>query len=226
LTVRGFTGRRERSAAAPQVGLFGLLGSGNIGNDVSMESVLRYLRADHPDAIVDAMCKGPDTVRERYGVAAIPMNWYQKYEQQTSGVTAVALKTLGKGVDAVRTARWVRRHDVVIVPGMGVLEASLPLQPWGMPYAMFLLSASGRLFGTKIALVSVGANVINKRLTRYCSTQRPGSPSTGPIVTLGHVKRCGNEVWMSRGTAFIPTSRSASRRRPTTPATRRPWASA
>ena len=51
---RGFTGRRARSAA-PRVGLFGLLGSGNIGNDASMESVLGYLSTEHPDAIVDAL---------------------------------------------------------------------------------------------------------------------------------------------------------------------------
>ena len=132
-----------------------------------MESVLGYLRADHSDVILDAMCKGPDGLRERYGVAAIPLNWYQKYEKQASGVTAIALKTLGKGVDVFRTASWVRRHDVVIVPGTGILEASLPLRPWGMPYAMFLLCASGRLFGTKVALVSVGATVINQRLTRW-----------------------------------------------------------
>ena len=32
---------------------------------------------------------------------------------------------------------------------------------------MFLLSASGRLFGTKVALVSVGANRMNQRMTRW-----------------------------------------------------------
>ena len=72
---------------------------------------------------------------------------------------------------------------MVIVPGMGVLEASLPLRPWETPYAMFLLCASGRLFGTKVALVSVGANVINQRLTRWLSTRPRGSPSTGPTAT-------------------------------------------
>jgi polysaccharide pyruvyl transferase WcaK-like protein len=167
LTARRFTGRRGRVAAAPRVGLFGLLGSGNIGNDASVESVLKYLRADHSEVIPDAMCKGPDGLRERYGIAAIPLNWYQKYEKQAAGVTAIALKTLGKGMDVFRTASWVRRHDVVIVPGTGILEASLPQRPWGMPYAMFLLCASGRLFGTKVALVSVGAGVIDQRLTRW-----------------------------------------------------------
>jgi polysaccharide pyruvyl transferase WcaK-like protein len=171
LTVRGFPRKRERSPAAPRVGLFGLLGSGNIGNDASMESVLRYLRADHPGAVVDAMCKGPATVAERYGIEAIALGWYQQHwyerrEKRASGATT-ALKALGKGVDVFRTARWVRRHDVVIVPGMGVLEATLPVAPLEMPYAMFLVSASGRLFGTKVALISVGASVINQRLTRW-----------------------------------------------------------
>jgi len=167
LTARRFAGRRGRGAAAPRVGLFGLLGSGNIGNDASIESVLRYLRADHSDIVPDAMCKGPDGLTERYGVAAIPLNWYQRYEEQASGVIAIALKTLGKGVDVFRTASWVRRHDVVIVPGTGILEASLPQRPWAMPYSMFLLCASGKLFGTKVALVSVGAGVINPRVTRW-----------------------------------------------------------
>ena len=171
MTVRDSARGRERSAAdrgrGPRIGLFGLLGSGNIGNDASMESVLGFLRTDHPDAVVDAMCMGSDQVRARYGIDAIPLLWYQKYDPRVSGVVASALKVLGKGADAFRTASWVRKHDAVIVPGMGVLEASLPLRPWGVPYAIFLLSASGRLFGTKVALVSVGANIINQRATRW-----------------------------------------------------------
>jgi polysaccharide pyruvyl transferase WcaK-like protein len=159
--------KRGRPTTTFRVGLFGNLGSGNIGNDASMEAVLRYLRADHPDAIVDAMCGGPGAVADLYDLPAIPLFWYQKYQQQASGVTSIALKALGKGIDVLRTATWVRRHDAVIVPGMGVLEASLPLRPWGFPYAMFLLCASGRLFGTKVALVSVGAGAINQRLTRW-----------------------------------------------------------
>ncbi len=152
---------------APRVGLFGLLGSANIGNEAQLESVLAYLRTDHPDAVLDAMSSGPENVHAKYGIDAIPLLWYEKYEERTSGAVAVALKVLGKGIDAFRTASWVRRHDVVIVPGAGTLEAALPLRPWGVPYSMFLLSASGRLFGTKVALVSVGASAIRQRATRW-----------------------------------------------------------
>lgn len=159
--------KRGRSATAPSVGIFGGIGGGNIGNDASMEAVLSYLRNDQPEAILDVMCSSPEIVEDRYGVAAVPMGWYR---QQASGAVAMAMKALGKGIDSFRIASWVRRHDVVIVPGAGVLETSLPLRPWGFPYTMFVLCLSGRAFGTKVALVSVGANVIRQPLTRWLFT--------------------------------------------------------
>ncbi|WP_328940683.1 polysaccharide pyruvyl transferase family protein [Streptomyces sp. NBC_00250] len=149
-----------------RVGVFGLLGSGNLGNDGSLEAVLGYLRARHPRAVVDALCGGPEVVKARYGIPATRLHWYRGEYRTASRAGAVAGKGLGKLVDAFRTASWVRRHDVVIVPGMGVLEATLPLRPWGFPYALFLLCASGRLFGTRVALVGVGAAPIGNRATR------------------------------------------------------------
>jgi polysaccharide pyruvyl transferase WcaK-like protein len=156
-------------AAAPRVGLFGLLGSGNSGNDASMETVLAYLREAHPDAVVDALCGGPERVRSHYGIGAEPLLWYQKFEKRNTAVPKVFLKVLGKGIDTVRIASWVRRHDAVIVPGAGALEMTLPLRAWGFPYALFTLTVCGKLLGTKVALVSVGADLINKPVTRWLS---------------------------------------------------------
>ncbi|WP_024757415.1 polysaccharide pyruvyl transferase family protein [Streptomyces exfoliatus] len=149
-----------------RVGVFGLLGSGNLGNDGSLEAVLGYLRAEHPEAVVDALCGGAEVVGTRYGIPATRLHWYRGEYRTASRAGAIAGKGLGKVVDAFRTAAWVRRHDVVIVPGMGVLEATLPLRPWGFPYALFLLCASGRLFGTRVALAGVGAAPIGSRATR------------------------------------------------------------
>lgn len=149
-----------------RVGLFGLLGSGNLGNDGSLEAVLDQLRAEHPDAVVDALCAGPEAVRQWYGVDAMPMNWYRNEYRTASTPRAIAMKGLGKLVDMFRTIAWVRRHDVVVVPGMGVLEATLPVRPWGFPYSLLLLTAAGRLTGTRVALVCVGAENISHRATR------------------------------------------------------------
>ncbi|AZQ38375.1 hypothetical protein EJ357_37065 [Streptomyces cyaneochromogenes] len=157
---------RPKDETPVRVGVFGLLGSGNLGNDGSLEAVLGYLRAEHPEAVVDALCGGPEVVTARYGIPATRLHWYRGEYRTASRAGAVAGKGLGKLVDVVRTAAWVRKHDVVIVPGMGVLEATLPLRPWGFPYSLFLLCASGRLVGTRVALVGVGAAPIGNRPTR------------------------------------------------------------
>jgi polysaccharide pyruvyl transferase WcaK-like protein len=170
VTSRRFTRKRRRPAPhAPRVGLYGIIGTTNIGNEGMLEAVVNWLRVDHPDVTMDFMCIGPDTVKARYGAPAIPLGWYQDHEQ-TSAVTALVLRMLGKGFDAFRVAAWVRKHDVVIVPGAGILEGTLPIGPWWYPYSMFLLSASGRVFGTKVAFVSVGASILSQRLTKWFFT--------------------------------------------------------
>ena len=146
--------------------MFGLLGNGNLGNEVSMEAVLRYLRTSHPDAVVDAMCTGPDNVTNRYGIPARTMTWVQRYEKIEPRAPISLLKMLGKGIDVVRVGAWAAQHDVVIIPGMGTMEASLPLRPWGLPYSFFLLCLAGKLSGRKVAFVSVGAGEVKKRATR------------------------------------------------------------
>lgn len=152
-------------AAGPRVGLFGILGSGNLGNDGSLDAVVRFLRDRHPDARLDFMCMGPDRVRAVYGAPATHLQWYEAHGV-SSGLRAAVRKIVGKLLDPFRTFAWVRRQDVVIVPGMGVLEATLPLRPWAFPYSLFWLAVCARLTGARVALVSVGASVIRKRLTR------------------------------------------------------------
>jgi polysaccharide pyruvyl transferase WcaK-like protein len=163
----GRRGPRARAAGdRPRVGLFGHLGSGNIGNDASLEAMLKYFSSEQPGAILDAMTLAPEAVKDRYGVPAVPLRWLPPDEGQGSG-RAVARKSLVKVVDTVRIASWVRRHDVVMIPGMGVLETALPQRPWQGPYNMLVLCAAGRIFGTKVALVCVGANLPRERLTRW-----------------------------------------------------------
>ncbi len=159
----------EHPVQGHRVGLFGLLGSGNIGNDASMEAVLRYLQSRHPSAVIDVMCSGPETVIEEYGIDAVQMFCFDRRRTHLTGRLASMLRLPSRVLDVFRISAWVRQHDIVIVPGAGVLEASLPLRPWNTPYGLLLLSVSGKLFRTKVALVSVGAGPIHKRATRWLS---------------------------------------------------------
>ena len=159
--------REQSRDVGPRVGFFGLLGSGNLGNDGSFEAVLARLRTEHPEAVIDAMCMGPERLSRHYGVPAIPLFWSTTHTGRTGRLRARLLWALGKGIDVWRTFWWVRRHDLVVVAGAGVLENSLPMRATGVPYAMFLLCASGRMAGTKVALLSVGATKIKQRPTRW-----------------------------------------------------------
>jgi polysaccharide pyruvyl transferase WcaK-like protein len=150
-----------------RVALFGLLGSGNIGNEGSAEAVLRYLAERHPDVEVSAICAGPDDVHRRYGVPAVSMTWARLDRSPGSGVRRLGAKVVAKVADPWRTYRLVRRVDLVVVPGMGVLEDSLPLHPWGFPLALLGLTAAGRAAGTPVALVGVGATRAHNPVTRH-----------------------------------------------------------
>jgi polysaccharide pyruvyl transferase WcaK-like protein len=53
---------------------------------------------------------------------------------------------------------------------MGVLEATLPLRPWALPYSLFWLGVAARITGARVALLSVGSNVVTRPLTRWFVT--------------------------------------------------------
>lgn len=166
-TLRLTRSPKQSSHVVPRIGLFGLLGSGNFGNDGSLEAVLLYLRAQHPDAILECLCPGPDEVTERYGIAATRANWYRGDYQTASSLPVLLKKTFGKLVDVVRIMSWVRKFDVILVPGSGILESALTVRPWERPYSLFLVCAFGRLCRTKVALVSVGASTTTQPVTRW-----------------------------------------------------------
>ncbi len=173
---RGAVGRRPSSpvprGADVRIGLFGRLGSGNIGNDATLEAVLAYLKAERPDADLDSLCSGPQRVTDRYGVPAAQLGWLDGVGPVRGPKPVRLAMTLGRIVagsliDTWRITSWVRRHDVVIVPGMGVLESTLPQRPWELPWTQFVMSLAGKLFRVKVAFVSVGANVVSERVTGW-----------------------------------------------------------
>ena len=172
MTTRAWARKGKWSSdSGPRVGFFGILGSGNLGNDGSLDVVIAALRDRHADVELGFMCMGPEPVAARYDAPAAPLQWFEAHAGAATGAPATLLKIVGRALDGFRTLAWVRRYDVVIVPGMGVLEATLPLRPWAFPYSLFSLCAWGTVVGTRVALVSVGADVVHKRATRWMITR-------------------------------------------------------
>ena len=80
-----------------RVGLFGLLGQGNLGNDGSLEAVLAYLRKAHPDVILDALCSGPTLVSERYAMPATRLRWFDTNAPRGGGLDGLVRRCLELG---------------------------------------------------------------------------------------------------------------------------------
>src|SRR6186997_825767 len=106
----------KRPALEPRdvirVGLFGILGSGNLGNDGSLEAVVSYLRRLDMDVRLSFFCMGPDKVAAQYGASAESLQWYEPHAGNATGLRAAGLKVLGKLLDPFRTFAWVRHNDV------------------------------------------------------------------------------------------------------------------
>jgi polysaccharide pyruvyl transferase WcaK-like protein len=160
----------DGAGRSPRVAFFGLLGSGNLGNHGSLDAMLAFVRARHPDAEISCVCAGPEELERQYGIPSVAITWYQEHGPGRSRLDSVARKAFGKVADLVRMPRLLRQYDVVIVPGMGVFETTLELRPWGWPYALFLMSLSARMAGAKSAFVNVGANVARERSLRWLFT--------------------------------------------------------
>jgi polysaccharide pyruvyl transferase WcaK-like protein len=62
--------------------------------------------------------------------------------------------------------RVVRRLDLLLVSGGGQLDEEFG-GPWGHPYTLFRWAILAKLTGTRIAIASVGAQHLNRPLTRF-----------------------------------------------------------
>jgi polysaccharide pyruvyl transferase WcaK-like protein len=157
--MRTWPRRRVAPNPALRVGLFGILGSGNWGNDGSMEVVHDFLLDRLPGARLGFMVMGPEVITQRYGGQASHLQWYVAHMDRLAFLPRALLKVVGRLLDPFRTLRWVRRQDVVIVPGAGVLETrTTRVRPWGMPASLLMLGIAARLTGTRLAYVCVGAD--------------------------------------------------------------------
>lgn len=157
--------------SASQLVLFGVFGTGNLGNDSSLEAMLAHIRKHQPSANITCVCGDPKFVRERYGIETLPFDIaVTDYSQQpASRIVRIASWATKRGVAEVnfwlRQTRWLRQIDQFIVVGTGVLD-DFGVSPWNLPYDLFKWCAAAKRAGTKVVFVSVGVGPIENRVSR------------------------------------------------------------
>lgn len=140
-------------SAPKRICLFGNFGTGNFGNEASLESMLLFLRQTQPDAKLTCVCYNPEKVRHDYQIAALPLS--------LPGLPL--LRQFANWIHAVRT---MRQFNMLIIPGTGILN-DFGIPPHGMPYTLFRWCLAARLCGKRIGFVSVGAGPVHHPLSRW-----------------------------------------------------------
>jgi polysaccharide pyruvyl transferase WcaK-like protein len=143
-----------------RIGLFGNFGGGNLGNEGSLEAMIRFLQRNHSGAGLVCLCVEPATVAARYGIDALPLS------APRGGSNGLVSKLRARLADHLALFRNVRNLAVLLVPGTGILD-DFGERPMGFPYTLFLVCLIARLRGIPVAFVSVGAGPIRHPFSRW-----------------------------------------------------------
>jgi polysaccharide pyruvyl transferase WcaK-like protein len=149
-----------------KVGVFGLFGAGNFGNDASLEVMLNFLRSARPDVELVCINKHPDIVARNFAIATLPMRPPAPAGRYFRAVNRMLLGLPRALHMAICAVKQVSRFDALIIPGTGILD-DFGERPQGVPLSLFLWCLAARCCGTKVAFVSVGAGPIHNRATRW-----------------------------------------------------------
>jgi polysaccharide pyruvyl transferase WcaK-like protein len=143
-----------------RIGLFGNFGGGNLGNEGSLEAMLRFLQQTYPTAEVVCICAEPDIIREQFGITTLPI---YAPRSPNGGVLA---KIRVRIADHVAMFRNIGKFRVLLIPGTGILD-DFGERPVAMPYMLFLMALMAKLRGVNVAFVSIGAGPIAHPLSRW-----------------------------------------------------------
>ncbi|MDX3924421.1 MAG: polysaccharide pyruvyl transferase family protein [Shinella sp.] len=149
-----------------KIGLLGQFGSGNSGNDGSLEAMLNFLRKARPDAELLCFCSNPSEIQSRYDVRSFgissppsPSRWFRRI----NGIFA----NLPHRFFAIQfLAAQLGGLDLLIIPGTGILD-DYQESPMGWPFVIYRWCIAAKLRRVRVAFVSVGAGPIDHPLSRW-----------------------------------------------------------
>jgi polysaccharide pyruvyl transferase WcaK-like protein len=157
----------EAGAKRPVVGLLGLFGVGNLGNDGSFEVGLAMVGEHAPRAEVVCITSAPKNITRRFGVASMQLREPRTMPSWmlTRGRWRPIVLPLAEIRRWVGTYRAARGMDAIVIPGTGVLD-DFGLRPQGVPYILFRWAVCSRLARTPFSFVGIGAGPIKHPASR------------------------------------------------------------
>lgn len=149
-----------------RIAFLGIFGSGNLGNDASLEAMLQFVRRARPDAKLTCVCPQPAEVRQVYGIDAVRMSWPGFATPWFRVLNTLLFRLPTRIVNLIRAVIHARRFDLIIIPGTGIFD-DFGEGPWGVPLGLFRWCLACQLTRKPLALVSIGAGPIHHPVSRW-----------------------------------------------------------
>jgi polysaccharide pyruvyl transferase WcaK-like protein len=173
-TLLDVRNRAEPEQRTKTLIFFGNFGTGNFGNEITFQAILYHLRRVLPNVEVRCICTDPVATATTHNIICAPVSRTVVRTWRPHNRVARVLRSVFIGMPS-ELYRWLealmtlKRTDVLIIPGTGLLTDAFGLRSWG-PYSIFKWSLIAKMRGCKLLFVSVGAGPIDSRVGRWLVT--------------------------------------------------------
>lgn len=151
--------------------LFGNFGTGNLGNECTLQAFLHACRKYMPDAGLTGICSIPEDVSIRHGLHSVAINDGGREKEGERKRYATRWIRILLSRFPVEARQWMRAYrslksaDGLILVGTGMItdeETGI----WGLPYEIMKWTVVAKLRRSKVFFVSVGVERVRHRITR------------------------------------------------------------
>jgi polysaccharide pyruvyl transferase WcaK-like protein len=172
LTVKGGNMKQREKRKRKKIAFFGHFDSSNFGNESTLQAILYNLRRFQPDAEVICISTGPQATVATHRIEAIPISerFVKLWSSRAPLVGVVRRICIGIPSELYRWVKGciaLRRIDMLIVPGSGLLSDAFGLFIGYGPYNLFKWSLIAKICGCKLLFVGVGAGPIYGATGRF-----------------------------------------------------------
>ena len=161
--------KRERKRK--RIALFGHFDSTNFGNESTLQAILYHLRCFRPDAEITCICTGPEVTAASYHINAVPLTETFVKSSSAKNTLVRMLRKVIIGLPnevycLIKGFTLLKRIDVLIIPGTGLLTDAYGLFGWG-PYTLLRWSLIAKACRCKLLFVSIGAGPVYTKAGKY-----------------------------------------------------------
>jgi len=152
-----------------KIALFGTFGTGNLGNECTLQAMLFNIRRRVPNAQVSCICRNPKETASTYGIHALAIRKMPLQRINNRAWRLLKKIFLAIPVDLYRwfsVIKQLKGTHMLIMTGTGMLS-DYGIGPLGLHYDILRWCVAAKLRQCKVLFVSVGAGPICRPLSRF-----------------------------------------------------------